>query len=1436
MVLARLASSGGQMGIPTDDAIMDEGRDSSMEIDSENPNSSSAMKDVSFSPRGYQLEMLEASMNQNIIVAMDTGSGKTHIAVMRIIAELEKCPSHKMVWFLAPTVALCFQQYEVLTNHAPKFKTRVLTGLDNVDRWTEQSVWDKVLQDVRIVVSTHAVLSDALNHGFVRMSQLALLVFDEAHHCMRRHPANQIMQSHYHPMREKFGHSAVPHILGLTASPIVRSKQAELKLIETNLNAVCRTPRANRTELLECVHRPKLERIDYLPLFHNGNGMRSRCLPLLERCIEQCDIQDDPYIDFLRLNLDTFADTQEAVISVKTFCKSQLVKFLDNSIHIYEELGGWAADLFIETSIKDLNRSLAYDKELNGIDRIERQYLKDLLLHIPFPECRGEPYHLSPKLEALLGYLRQMDQSDFSAIVFAKRRILVGALAKILDTEAYHGWESRVASFVGWSSQSDRSEFLGNWLSRDQQRDTLGEFKAGRKNLIIATDALEEGLDISSCSLVICFDQPANLKSFVQRRGRARRQKSTYMIMVSQEDEKMSLGKWQKLEEFMIQTYQDDERRRTEANDIESQTEPVSRRLFVPSTGACLSAEESVQHVHHFCSLLPHSNDFENRPVFTFEEDSFGLVRSTLLLPPSVHPAVRRTPGQSWWKTERAAVKESSFLAYEALWNYGLVNDNLLPVRHATELEMSKEMSATTQAGSAWISGQFDPYERLARAWSSAGRFYQTVITFSINGVVDPDLTTSMVLPMLVTMPAPITLYWSLERQIEVQFSPPTVLDGHLSTMQQITKLLLAAPSSYGGNPRKEDYVVPFVPCIPPAQFEDWIRDKDGTDLVMEMYERDPHIKLVGFIRDTSIYAEARVFIRWIVDSSKNAVHIECQSLPPRRNLLNPATMYLEAKMGGAPAQPPKIQAIPATGCTMSRLSASTGILGRFFSAILDRFEATLVAQELADTILKVVKFEEIGHVLTAITMPIAQAATDYQLYEFFGDSVLKFTVACQLFYKNPTWQESRLSSERDKFISNANLTQAALKVGLDAFILNTRFTPTNWSAPSISERLSRETPKRQLGNKVIADVVEALIGAAYMDGGMLKAQKCLYRFLPDIDILQGGLPFIVRDETASTVNLPESMLALLGYNFNDISLMKEALTHASASHDGSQSYNRLEYLGDAVLDIIIISTLASIPKKIPQGQMTLLKHACTNGNLLGFLCMNLYIDEQSPDSNANSNRTYLHDFLRYNGNIVSKSRQSSLNRHAIYLNETIAALQSDTQYPWLLLAQMHADKFFCDILESTIGAIFLDSQGDLNVCTAFVERVGVLRLLRRFIQDEVDVQHPRNKAQGFVKENRRVEFKISGNLNNYTCTARYGPKQGPLEDILAVHGVTYREEAEIRAAYAAIPLLKDKEAENAMQDEQVKVERAAQKAETMRLKKKRKHEAKLHEQGNTDA
>ena len=42
-----------------------------------------------FKPRKYQLEMLQESLRRNIIIALDTGAGKTHIAVLRMKHEIE---------------------------------------------------------------------------------------------------------------------------------------------------------------------------------------------------------------------------------------------------------------------------------------------------------------------------------------------------------------------------------------------------------------------------------------------------------------------------------------------------------------------------------------------------------------------------------------------------------------------------------------------------------------------------------------------------------------------------------------------------------------------------------------------------------------------------------------------------------------------------------------------------------------------------------------------------------------------------------------------------------------------------------------------------------------------------------------------------------------------------------------------------------------------------------------------------------------------------------------------------------------------------------------------------------------------------------------------------------------------------------------------------
>lgn len=66
-----------------------------------------------------------------------------------------------MIWFLAPTVSLCAQQYEYIKTQIPSVQVKMLSGDDGVDRWTEQSLWNAVLKNVKIMVSTYQVLLDA---------------------------------------------------------------------------------------------------------------------------------------------------------------------------------------------------------------------------------------------------------------------------------------------------------------------------------------------------------------------------------------------------------------------------------------------------------------------------------------------------------------------------------------------------------------------------------------------------------------------------------------------------------------------------------------------------------------------------------------------------------------------------------------------------------------------------------------------------------------------------------------------------------------------------------------------------------------------------------------------------------------------------------------------------------------------------------------------------------------------------------------------------------------------------------------------------------------------------------------------------------------------------------------------------------------------------
>jgi RecG-like helicase len=77
-------------------------------------------------------------------------------------------------------VALAEQQFELIRAQLPAVQSKLIVGSDKVDAWsTKPGVWDAVLLNTRIVVSTYQILFDAVAHAFVPLSSLGLIVVDE---------------------------------------------------------------------------------------------------------------------------------------------------------------------------------------------------------------------------------------------------------------------------------------------------------------------------------------------------------------------------------------------------------------------------------------------------------------------------------------------------------------------------------------------------------------------------------------------------------------------------------------------------------------------------------------------------------------------------------------------------------------------------------------------------------------------------------------------------------------------------------------------------------------------------------------------------------------------------------------------------------------------------------------------------------------------------------------------------------------------------------------------------------------------------------------------------------------------------------------------------------------------------------------------------------
>ena len=106
-----------------------------------------------------------------------------------------------------------------------------------------------------------------------------------------------------------------------------------------------------------------------------------------------------------------------------------------------------------------------------------------------------------------LGIIRSlfMDEVPERVIVFASSKIKVKEVAKALKSMKLNVGEMH----------SD--------LEQAQRETVMHEFKAGRINILVATDIVARGIDIDDIRLVINFDVPHDSEDYVHRIGRTAR-------------------------------------------------------------------------------------------------------------------------------------------------------------------------------------------------------------------------------------------------------------------------------------------------------------------------------------------------------------------------------------------------------------------------------------------------------------------------------------------------------------------------------------------------------------------------------------------------------------------------------------------------------------------------------------------------------------------------------------------------------------------------------------------------------------------------------------------------------------------------------------------------------------------------------------------------
>ncbi|CAM8924446.1 unnamed protein product [Rhodiola kirilowii] len=1352
--------------------------------------------------RSYQLDALEKAIEGNTIVYLETGAGKTLIAIMllRRYAYRIRKPSTKLAIFLVPKVVLVKQQAEAVMK-LTDLKVGMYWGDMGLDYW-DAARWKEEQAKHEVLVMTPMILLNGLRHCLFKLEQIELLIFDECHHATGKDSYACIMKEFYHhELHSK--QFQLPKILGLTAS-LVNCKGSN-----------------SSSDYWKTIE--KLETILHSKVYAcGGEAVLSQFIPSSTTRVVEYDHKGIPYniSEQLTNKLTSLKETHESSLKKlelsehsEESARKNLSRLHANFLACLSDLGLWmplkAAESYCSS---DTDIFLWGNLDLFGetiIKKFSNDVAELLSAHIPTAPgwCIGDDLQgdiddglLTSKVSCLVNCLLEYRSSEnLRCLIFVERVVTSIVLNKFLTEvlQKYNGWK---CEYIAGNSSKLQSQ------SRKLQNKIVESFREGKVNVIVATSILEEGLDVQSCNVVIRFDPCPNVCSFIQSRGRARKEKSDFLIMVKSGD-KNTISRVKNYLECGERMKEESLRHASIACkplEIDSYSHLVYR---VESTGAIVNLNSCISLIYYYCSRLPSDGYFKPTPRCKIDKNLGTCILYLPMSCPLASISVQDDPS--------IVKKVAYFEACKKLHEMGELTDNLIP-------KIVMEEAVMQQTGNESYDIQqplYFPSELIGRNPNSSDMtFYCYLLELKPGYALDIEVhnfllaTTSEFDSDILGMDINLQVdrgnlvvhikYTGVIclrheqvlacRKFQSSFFR-ILLDHNLNKVEKsitfesdnkydVDYLLLPTVPKIDQSNKVVDWTTvasAFISCkrslndhtvcFLPANCGRVVQTKSEvvcSCMLQSAIVRTPHngrlYHVSGFFDELNgsslmlkrdgmreSYKEYFMSRHEIVLQHGHECLLKGRSIFPVPNFLQSCRQVKTKESSGRSVElPPELCDI-----IMSPISISTLYSFSFAPSILHRLESLLIASNLKKLHLKRnLQNIEIptSKVLEAITTKKCQEAFHLESLEALGDSFLKYATCQYLFKTFRSQHEGLLSIKKDSIISNASLCRLGCERKLPGFIRNEFFDPQNWIVPGdqssdvimeedeISSSKIYISRKRNVKSKTVADVVEALIGAYLSTAGEPGAILFLDWLGIPLDFVNTPYKRQLQLQPERLVNV-EWLESLLNYSFRDHSLLVEALTHGSYMlPEIPTCYQRLEFLGDAVLDYVITWYLYKKYPGMQPGLLTDLRSASVNNDCYAQCAIR-----------ASLHKHILHASHTLQNHIIKATSQTDTSS----LTSTYG-WESETPYP----------KVLGDIIESLAGAILVDSGYDKEAVFN-----SISPLLEPLITPETVCYHP-------VRElNQLCQKKHFDRLKSVT-SCQDGKASRTVE--VVANGVTYKHTA----------------------------------------------------------